>query len=66
MSEQYPIITQPQPTMYFIGVTTGKSSINKVFPLWMEVLGRPEVVLRGIDHPMHLSLIHISEPTRPY
>ena len=53
MSEQYPIITQPQPTMYFIGVTTGKSSINKVFPLWMEVLGRPEVVLCGIDHPMH-------------
>ena len=39
--------------MYFIGVTTGKSSINKVFPLWMDVLGRPEVVLRGIDHPMH-------------
>ena len=33
--------------MYFIGVTTGKSSINKVFPLWMDVLGRPEVVLRG-------------------
>ena len=49
----YPITTQPQPTMYFIGVTTGKSSINKVFPLWMEVLGRPEVVLRGIDHPIH-------------
>ncbi len=49
----YPILTQPQPTMYFIGVTTGKSSINKVFPLWMDVLGRPEVVLRGIDHPMH-------------
>ncbi|WP_374688146.1 shikimate dehydrogenase [Promineifilum sp.] len=42
-----------QPTMFFIGVTTGKSSINKVFPLWMDVLGRPEVVLRGIDHPMH-------------
>ncbi len=39
--------------MYFIGVTTGKSSINKVFPLWMDVLGRPEVVLRGIDHAMH-------------
>lgn len=39
--------------MFFIGVTTGKSSINKVFPLWMDVLGRPEVVLRGIDHPMH-------------
>jgi shikimate 5-dehydrogenase len=53
MTQQYPLITQPQPTMYFIGVTTGKSSINKVFPLWMDVLGRPEVVLRGIDHPMH-------------
>ena len=53
MSEPYTIISQPQPTMYFIGVTTGKSSINKVFPLWMDVLGRPEVVLRGIDHPMH-------------
>ncbi len=53
MNNYYPIITQSQPTMYFIGVTTGKSSINKVFPLWMEVLDRPEVVLRGIDHPMH-------------
>lgn len=53
MTQQYSIITQPKPTMYFIGVTTGKSSINKVFPLWMDALGRPEVVLRGIDHPMH-------------
>ena len=53
MTTPYPIIPQPRPTMYFIGVTTGKSSINKVFPLWMDVLGRPEVVLRGIDHPMH-------------
>jgi shikimate 5-dehydrogenase len=25
----------------------------KVFPLWMEVLGRPEVVIEGIDHPIH-------------
>lgn len=49
----YPVINKAVPTMYFIGVTTGKSSINKVFPLWMQVLGRPEVVLEGIDHPMH-------------
>jgi len=49
----YDITTKKQPTFYFIGVTTGKSSINKVFPLWMEVLGRPEVVLEGIDHPLH-------------
>ncbi len=49
----YNIDTKAVPTFYFIGVTTGSSSINKVFPLWMEVLGRPEVVLEGIDHPIH-------------
>ncbi len=49
----YPIKTKSVPTFYFIGVTTGKSSINKVFPLWMQVLNNPDVVLEGIDHPMH-------------
>jgi len=38
---------------YFIGVTTGKSSIMKVFPLWMKELQRPEVVIQGIDHKIH-------------
>ena len=28
-----------QPTFYFIGVTTGKSSIMKVFPEWAKFLG---------------------------
>jgi len=42
-----------KPTMYFIGVTTGKSSINQVFPLWMKELGHEEIVLEGIDHPIH-------------
>jgi shikimate 5-dehydrogenase len=41
------------PTFYFIGVTTQKSSINRVFPLWMQILGRPEIVLEGIDLPIH-------------
>ncbi len=50
---QYPVITKIVPTFYFIGVTTGKSSIMKVFPLWMQVLGRPGIVIEGIDHPMH-------------
>jgi len=50
---QYPIVYKEVPTFYFVGVTTGKSSINKVFPLWMKVLGRPEVVLEGIDHQIH-------------
>lgn len=47
------IITKKVPTFYFIGVTTAGSSIMKVFPLWMEVLGRPEIVIEGIDHPLH-------------
>jgi shikimate 5-dehydrogenase len=47
------IETKSVPTFYFIGVTTGSSSINKVFPLWMEVLGRQEVILEGMDHKLH-------------
>lgn len=49
----YDIDTKTVPTFYFIGVTTGKSSINKVFPLWMEVMGKQEVMLEGIDHAIH-------------
>ena len=50
---EYNVITKTKPTFYFLGVTTGKSSINKVFPLWMDVMGKSEVVLEGIDHPLH-------------
>lgn len=50
---QYPVVTKKVPTFYFIGVTTGKSSIMKVFPLWMKVLGREEVVMEGIDCKIH-------------
>ena len=49
----YPIITKTVPTFYFVGVTTSKSSIMKVFPRWMEVLGRSNVVIEGIDHAIH-------------
>jgi shikimate 5-dehydrogenase len=41
------------PTMYFIGVTTKQSSIMRVFPRWMEALGRPEVVISGVDLKLH-------------
>lgn len=41
-----------QPTFYFIGVTTGKSSIMKVFPKWAEALGL-DAVMKGIDLPLH-------------
>ena len=50
---QYQIKTQKVPTFYFIGVTTSKSSIMKVFPLWMKVLGREEVVMEGMDCKIH-------------
>jgi shikimate 5-dehydrogenase len=54
MSEKnYPIVTKTVPTFYFIGVTTSKSSIMKVFPLWMQVLGREDVVMEGIDCLIH-------------
>jgi shikimate dehydrogenase len=43
----------PSPTFYFIGVTTGNSSARRMFPGWMEALGRPEVVLAGVDLKIH-------------
>lgn len=54
MSENlYPVVTKNVPTFYFIGVTTSKSSIMKVFPLWMKVLGREDVVIEGWDCLIH-------------
>lgn len=41
------------PTFYFVGVTTSQSSSRRVFPLWMEALGREEVTLAGIDMEIH-------------
>ena len=42
-----------RPTFYFIGVTTGQSSIMKVFPAWSEYLGLGEVEIKGIDLPVN-------------
>jgi shikimate 5-dehydrogenase len=50
---KYKIDTKTVPTFYFIGVTTGKSSIMKVFPLWMKELGRPDIVIEGMDLKIH-------------
>lgn len=50
---EYPIITKVIPTFYFIGVTTRQSSIMKIFPRWMDALGRPEIDIEGIDHKIH-------------
>lgn len=42
-----------RPTLYFIGVTTARSSIMKVFPAWAERLGLDGAVIKGIDFPLH-------------
>jgi len=34
-------------------VTTGRSSINRVFPRWAEALGLGDCELRGMDFPLH-------------
>lgn len=43
----------PQSTLYFIGVTTAKSSIMKVFPAWAAYLGLKDAAIKGIDFPLH-------------
>ena len=42
-----------KPTFYFVGVTTGRSSIRTVFPEWARHLGIQDVELVGIDLPPH-------------
>ena len=41
-----------RPTMYFIGVTTGQSSIMRIFPIWAEALGI-DACIKGIDIALH-------------
>lgn len=45
--------TATQPTMYFIGVTTGSSSIMKVFPKWAKALNLKDAVIKGMDFAPH-------------
>lgn len=42
-----------RPTFYYIGVTTTKSSIMKVFPKWAEYLGLGDTPIVGIDCKIH-------------
>ena len=39
--------------MYFIGVSTSRSSIMKVFPEWASFLKLGDCELKGIDFPLH-------------
>lgn len=52
-STSYPIVQQRVPTMYFIGVTTGQSSIMRLFPQWAAMLGLGDAQLVGVDLPLH-------------
>jgi shikimate 5-dehydrogenase len=42
-----------EPTLYFIGVTTRKSSILPLFPKWAAALGIGRCRIAGIDLPLH-------------
>lgn len=42
-----------QPTLFFIGVTTGQSSIMRVFPVWAAALGLKDAIIKGMDFPLH-------------
>jgi shikimate 5-dehydrogenase len=48
-----PLEPATAPTLYFFGVTTTKSSIMTVFPLWAESLGLKAAVIKGVDFPLH-------------
>jgi shikimate dehydrogenase len=52
-----------EPTMYFIGVTTGSSSIMRVFPAWAEHLGL-DAIIKGIDLPLHADAERYREVVR--
>ncbi len=42
-----------RPTFYFIGVTTGQSSIMRVFPAWAAHLGLENAAIKGMDFALH-------------
>jgi len=48
-------ITVPKltvPSILFLGVTTGNSFINRLFPVWADVLELGKVELKGLDLPL--------------
>ena len=49
----FTIDTKPGKSFYFIGVTTTKSSIMKLFPLWMEELGSADINIYPCDLRIH-------------
>jgi shikimate 5-dehydrogenase len=50
-SQQYR--SKDKPTFYFIGVSTARSSIVRVFPEWVRYLGVGDCCLQGVDFKQH-------------
>lgn len=48
-----PLFAAREPTIYFIGVTTGQSSILRIFPRWAAELRLDQCRIVGIDLPLH-------------
>ncbi|MFD1720571.1 shikimate dehydrogenase [Amnibacterium endophyticum] len=46
------LVPAEQPTIHFLGVSTGSSSIQRVFPAWAAALGLDDAVLQGVDLPV--------------
>ncbi len=52
----YHITRQDVPTIYFIGVTTGQSTMTRLFPFWASILGLGNTQLIGVDLPLQAPL----------
>ncbi len=44
-----------QTVMIFVGVTTGGSLINRIFPVWAEIMGIAPARLEGLDLPLDVA-----------
>ena len=53
------LMAADQATYYFLGVSTGSSAIQRVFPRWARTLGLGDAVLRGIDLPVGAPLADV-------
>jgi shikimate dehydrogenase len=49
MINHYQFFATNRPKFYVIGINSSKSAIMNVFPLWMKVLEKPEVIIESID-----------------
>jgi len=53
MPPEFPVVPQPAPTLFFFGVTTGRSSSRRMFPAWAAILGLGDARLVGLDLPIN-------------